>query len=113
MLLLFTNSTGGYGQRVLNLLRWMNSIQEFPITLGRDFVGIVKAKGKRVNDNIEIGDKVWGVIEPHQVGALAEYIVVDQKYVSLQLRSQNVTQIARYQSLYFFFVGDTKTKHHR
>lgn len=68
----------------------MNGIQEFPITLGRDFVGIVKAKGRRVSDNIEIGDKVWGVIEPHQVGALAEYIVVDQKYVCVRLWLQSV-----------------------
>lgn len=62
--------------------RWFSGTPEFPLTLGRDFCGIVKEKGQSVNQNIQIGDKVWGVIEPHQVGAHAEYVVVDQKYVN-------------------------------
>lgn len=52
------------------------------MTLGRDFVGIVKAKGKRVK-GINVGDKVWGVTEPYQVGTFAEYVVLDQSYVRI------------------------------
>lgn len=48
--------------------------------MGRDFVGVIKAKGRKVKD-VEVGDKVWGVIEPHQIGAFAEYVVLDHKYV--------------------------------
>lgn len=65
----------------MNLLRWKDGLTEFPITLGRDFCGIIEEKGSCVIADYQIGDKVWGVIEPHQIGALAEYVVVDQKYV--------------------------------
>lgn len=67
---------------MLNILRFINGIPEFPITLGRDFVGIVRAKGRKVK-GVEVGDKVWGVIEPHQVGAFAEYVALDRKYVRI------------------------------
>lgn len=71
----------GYGKRVLSLLRWKDGLGEFPITLGRDFCGVVMDKGCSVSADFKTGDKVWGVIEPHQIGALAEFVVVDQRYV--------------------------------
>lgn len=73
----------GYGQRVLNTLRWVSKINEFPLILGREFCGVVRAKGKSVRDEIQIGDKVWGVVSPHQQGSIAEYVVVDQLFVSI------------------------------
>lgn len=71
----------GYGQRVLNTLRWISKINEFPLILGREFCGVVRAKGKSVRDDIQIGEKVWGVVPPHKPGSIAEYVVVDQTTV--------------------------------
>lgn len=73
--------SAGYGQRVLNSLRHLNRIKEFPLILGREFSGIVKAKGKSVRKNIQVGDKVFGIVPTHQPGSLAEYVVVDQNTV--------------------------------
>lgn len=73
--------SAGYGQTVLNSLRHLNRIKEFPLILGREFSGIVKAKGKSVRKNIQVGDKVFGIVPTHQPGSLAEYVVVDQNTV--------------------------------
>lgn len=73
--------TDGYGRRLLDFWRWTEGRPELPITLGRDFCGIIKDVGSAVDFNLKIGDTVWGVIEPHQSGSFAEFIVVDQKYV--------------------------------
>lgn len=66
---------------MLNTLRWFSKIDEFPLILGREFCGVVRAKGKSVRDDIQIGDKVWGVVPPHKPGSIAEYVVVDQSTV--------------------------------
>lgn len=71
----------GYGQKLLNTLRWVNGINEFPQILGREFTGVVKQKGASAG-NVEVGDVVWGVLSPHLVGAHAEYVTVDQSTVS-------------------------------
>lgn len=63
-------------------MRWFSKIKEFPLILGREFCGIVKEKGAKVRDDIQIGDKVWGLVSPQQPGAHAEYVVVDQCTVS-------------------------------
>lgn len=55
---------------------------EFPLTLGRDFVGVVTRKGMNVRDDIQIGDKVWGVVPIHRSGCHAEYVAVDESCVS-------------------------------
>ncbi|XP_055297424.1 reticulon-4-interacting protein 1, mitochondrial-like [Sitodiplosis mosellana] len=73
--------TAGYGQRVLNTLRHLKKIKEFPLILGREFSGVVKAKGKSVRKNIQVGDKVFGIVPTHQPGSLAEYVIVDQKTI--------------------------------
>lgn len=73
--------SAGYGKRALNELRNLNSIDEFPLILGRDFSGVVKAKGKEVREDIKIGDKIFGVSPAHQPGSLADYVVVDQETV--------------------------------
>lgn len=73
--------TAGYGQTVLNTLRRFNKIEEFPLVLGREYSGIVKARGKSVRKNIQIGDKVFGIVPAHHAGSLAQYVVVDQNTV--------------------------------
>lgn len=72
----------GYGRTGLSTLRWFSKVKEFPLILGREFCGIVKEKGSKVRDDIQIGDKVWGLVSPQQPGAHAEYVVVDQSTVS-------------------------------
>ena len=72
----------GYGRTGLSTLRWLGEINEFPLILGREFSGIVKEKGPNVRDDIQIGDKVWGLVPLQQPGAHAEYVVVDQSTVS-------------------------------
>lgn len=66
---------------MLNTLRWISKINEFPLILGREFCGVVRGKGKSVRADIQIGDKVWGVVPPHRSGSLAELVVVDQHTV--------------------------------
>ena len=56
---------------------------EFPLTLGREFVGTIVNKGMGVgNSELKIGDKVWGVVPFHQQGSHAEYIKVQKFFVS-------------------------------
>lgn len=72
---------GGYGRNALNTLRWFSKNNEFPLILGREFCGVVKERGKKVRDDIQIGDKVWGLVSPNRPGSQAEYVVVDQTTV--------------------------------
>lgn len=71
----------GYGSKLLNLLRWRMQSEEFPLTLGLEFYGVVRGKGKGVRENIQIDDQVYGVTLPQQGGCHAEYVLVDQIYV--------------------------------
>lgn len=89
----FSPSIGGYGSTLLNVLR-CNSNIEFPLTLGRDFCGVVTRKGMSVRENIQIGDKVWGVVPPHRSGCHAEYVVVDESCVRHQFTLTFLDRIA-------------------
>lgn len=51
--------------------------------LGREFSGVVRAKGKFVR-KLNIGDKVFGVVPPHRIGSQAEFVVADQSTVGLR-----------------------------
>lgn len=70
---------GGYGSTLFNVLR-CNKI-EFPLTLGREFVGTIVHKGMGSSD-LRLGDKVWGVVPFHQQGSHAEFIKIDKCFVS-------------------------------
>lgn len=71
---------GGYGRTLFQVQR--NFELEFPLTLGRDFSGIVTAKGHGVGDEINIGDEVYGFIPIHKQGSFAESIIVEKNHVS-------------------------------
>lgn len=58
-----------------------NKNVEFPLTLGRDFCGVVVRKGMSVREDIQVGDKVWGVVPLNRTGCHAEYVVVDESCV--------------------------------
>lgn len=77
----FSSIIDGYGQRVLNTLRWITKVNEFPLVLGREFCGVVRDKGKSVRPEIQIGQKVWGVVPPWKQGSIAELVVVDEHTV--------------------------------
>lgn len=70
---------GGYGSTLFNTLR-CNKI-EFPLTLGREFVGTVVNKGM-ANSDLQVGDKVWGVVPFHQQGAHSEFLKISRCFVS-------------------------------
>lgn len=80
--------SGGYGSKVINLLRKAKSCQgrpysdiEFPLIMGRDFAGTVVSKGHGV-DKLQIGDEVWGVVPIEQQGCHSDYVMVDSCLVN-------------------------------
>lgn len=74
----------GYGAKFLNVARMKDcAAQEFPLVLGRDFVGEVVFKGMGVKEQeFDVGQKVWGVIPVHNQGAHRDFVTVDKSYVS-------------------------------
>src|SRR5215831_9038109 len=54
---------------------------KFPLTLGRDFSGVVSALGKGVDD-LKVGDAVFGVLEMGQEGAYAEKVAIKAAIVA-------------------------------
>jgi reticulon-4-interacting protein 1, mitochondrial len=70
---------GGYGASLLNKMRCQEI--EFPLVLGRDFVGVVVNKGNAVTD-VKLGDKVFGVVPVHRQGCHAEYVNVERSCVA-------------------------------
>lgn len=64
-------------------MRCESSGIEFPLILGRDFVGTVVHKGLDINNaDYKIGDKVWGVVPVHQQGCHCEFVTIDKSCVS-------------------------------
>lgn len=64
-------------------MRCNSSDIEFPLTLGRDFVGTVVHKGLDIkNSEYKVGDKVWGVVPVHHQGCHCEYVTIDKQFVS-------------------------------
>lgn len=53
----------------------------FPLILGREFCGVVKDLGDEVRTDIQIGDKVWGLVPIHMQGSHAQYVVVGESTV--------------------------------
>ncbi|KAF7385313.1 hypothetical protein V1477_000809 [Vespula maculifrons] len=80
----------GYGATLLNLMRKARNfggyaysdLIEFPLTLGRDFSGIVVSKGHNVGDKLRLGDQVWGIVPVDKQGCHANYVVVDSSLVN-------------------------------
>ncbi|XP_076046554.1 NAD(P)H oxidoreductase RTN4IP1, mitochondrial-like [Oratosquilla oratoria] len=78
-----TAMLNGYGSQVIGLMRGLAKMEtgtftwnepSFPLTVGRDFSGIVEKVGHGVN-NLKVGDVVWGVVSPQRQGAHAEYVL--------------------------------------
>ena len=76
--------SGGYGATIFNVIRGQGNSIEFPLTLGREFCGVLVQKG--MNIDIPLGERVWGVVPVHQPsGAHAEYVTVPKHCVSLNV----------------------------
>lgn len=54
---------------------------ELPLTLGRDFAGVVVSKGFNVGDKLKLGEEVWGVVPLEHQGCHANYVVVNSDVV--------------------------------
>ncbi|XP_011311536.1 reticulon-4-interacting protein 1, mitochondrial [Fopius arisanus] len=78
----------GYGAKVLNLLRKAKNLKtdiEFPLTMGRDFSGVVVGKGHGIRDeSLKLGDEVWGVVPVELQGCHATHVVVSHDLVRLR-----------------------------
>lgn len=82
-----------YGSKFLNTIRCNSGNIEFPLTLGRDFVGTIVQKGLNETE-YKIGDKIWGVMPVHKQGCHAEYVTVDSCYVSKKPENISDTEAA-------------------
>ncbi|XP_033325971.1 NAD(P)H oxidoreductase RTN4IP1, mitochondrial isoform X2 [Megalopta genalis] len=91
-----------YGSAVLNFMRKARTFTsggqyeglELPLTLGRDFSGIIVSKGHGVGNRLKLGDKVWGVVPVEQQGCHAGYVIVDNTLVSLQPKNLSYIEAA-------------------
>ncbi|KAM7352317.1 reticulon-4-interacting protein 1, mitochondrial [Cochliomyia hominivorax] len=83
----------GYGATILNTMRCQGNDIEFPLTLGREFCGILVQKG--MNVNIPLGQRVWGVVPVQYTnGAHAEYVAVNNDCLSLAPKNLNDKEAA-------------------
>jgi len=75
----------GYGQTLINLYRNFGNINistsEFPLTLGRDFSGVVVDVGAEVK-KYKAGDEVWGAINAKRQGTHAEFCIASETEMS-------------------------------
>ncbi|XP_060571194.1 reticulon-4-interacting protein 1 homolog, mitochondrial-like [Ruditapes philippinarum] len=80
----------GYGSTVVNQMRkWFGTSSggsEFPLTLGRDFSGVVKQTGHGVS-RYKPGDEVWGALAPERPGTHAQYCVAGEKEICYKPKS--------------------------
>lgn len=84
---------GGYGATLLNAMRLVNKTPEFPLTVGRDFSGVVRETGRSVK-RFKPGDQVWGAIGPHQQGTHAEYTLASEYSISKKPKSLDHVEAA-------------------
>jgi len=83
--------TRGYGNVLLSLANIVTSTgvergvggasDRLPLTLGRDFVGQIVARGQEVS-NFKHGDLVWGTVPPYEKGAHAYYVITSESAVA-------------------------------
>lgn len=77
----------GYGKVLIGRIRQVRKKSlfkpvEFPLILGRDFVGEIVAKGAKVAaKDLNVGDIVIGVVAPFEQGCHAEYVAVSETQV--------------------------------
>lgn len=91
----------GYGASAFQLLRGIKSpefSQEFPLTPGRDFAGVIVDSGPSVSSKFPPGTAVLGATLPHTSshgsGSLAEYVICDASAVARRPETVEVVKAA-------------------
>lgn len=78
------NMRDGYGRTIINQMRkWFGTNSggsEFPLTLGRDFSGVVRQTGHGVS-RFKPGDEVWGALAVERQGSHAQFCVAGEKEI--------------------------------
>lgn len=82
----------------LDLLVMTGSIKliqdyKMPVTLGNECSGIVEKTGKNVR-NFKTSDKVYTRLSQKTMGAFAEYVAVDEKYIAHMPKDYSFSQAA-------------------
>lgn len=54
---------------------------EFPLTVGRDFSGVIIDKGHGVEKDFKVGDRVYGFVPLHRQGSHAEAVLTHKRDV--------------------------------
>lgn len=79
------NMRDGYGRKLINTMRrgfgTIPSGAEFPLTLGRDFSGVIKETGRGVS-RFKPGDEIWGALASHRQGTHAQYTIAGETEIS-------------------------------
>jgi NADPH:quinone reductase-like Zn-dependent oxidoreductase len=77
----------GYGNRFFEAIHVLDSCRDsritydrFPLTLGRDFAGVVIATGSDVK-HVTVGDHVWGAVSPWMSGSHTDLLLTDSCHV--------------------------------
>jgi len=80
----------GYGRNLINLYKTIVNQEigssEFPLTLGRDFSGVIVDVGSQVK-HLQVGDEVWGAIDAKRQGTHAEFCLASEKEISMKPKS--------------------------
>nr|XP_002730693.1 PREDICTED: reticulon-4-interacting protein 1 homolog, mitochondrial-like [Saccoglossus kowalevskii] len=80
---------GGYGRQILSKMRSEGSGGDsFPITLGRDFSGVVMKTGQDAK-KFKYGDEVWGISSFQNQGSHAEFVLVSTDEISKKPKCLN------------------------
>jgi len=88
--LIYFSFTDGYGKVAFESLFSL----KLPLTLGRDFAGLVRAVGKEVKD-IKVGDEVMGVVPPQSgTGSHAQFVVVTASCIVLKPSNLSMIEAA-------------------
>lgn len=82
----------------LDLLVMTGSIKliqdyKMPVTLGNECSGVIEKTGKNVK-NFKAGDKVYTRLPQKNMGAFAEYVAVDEKYIAHMPKGYSFNQAA-------------------
>ncbi|KAF2360962.1 Alcohol dehydrogenase N-terminal [Trinorchestia longiramus] len=81
----------GYGEKLLSILNTVYNLQpstfietpvkeKSPLIVGRDFCGVVVGRGGGVQD-LQLGQRVMGVVEPYEAGCHAQFVVTSRDNV--------------------------------
>ena len=66
---------------------------KMPLILGHDVAGVITEVGKNVR-RFKVGDEVYARPADHHIGTFAEFIAIDEKYVSLKPKDLTMEEAA-------------------